>query len=281
MIIGSHCSLNGDEMFLGSVKEAISYNANALMVYTGAPQSTQRKDISELRIKEAHALMKENGISLDNLVIHAPYIINPATSDFEKRRFCIDFLSEEIRRSNAMGAKTIVLHPGNSLDLDRKDAIKNIAFVVNACIENTLDCETIIALETMAGKGSEVGKTFEEIKEIIDLIDHKERIGVCLDTCHINDGGYDLVNKYDEVFRDFRNIVGLDYLKVIHLNDSKNPLDSHKDRHANIGEGFIGLTTLKRVAEDKLFESIPKILETPYIDGRPPYKEEIKLIRGY
>jgi len=279
MLIGSHCAMNGEEMFLGSVKEALSYGATAFMIYTGAPQNTFRKPLSELHIKEAHELMKENNLSLDNLIIHAPYIINPASSDLEKRRFAIDFLTNEVIRSEAMGAKIMVLHPGNYLDLSLEEAINNIALVVNTVINNTPTCHVIIALETMAGKGSEVGRTFQEINELLSKIDNKDRSGVCLDTCHINDGGYDLVNHYEEVFNEFNDIVGFNRLKVIHLNDSKNELGSHKDRHANLGEGYIGLETLYKVAHDERFANIPKILETPYIDGMPPYKEEIARLK--
>jgi len=279
MIIGSHCSMNGSEMFLGSVKEALSYNANALMVYTGAPQNTIRRPISELRVKEGLELMIENNISRDNLIIHAPYIMNPGSSDPSKRDFAIDFLTQEIKRTYQMGSRIIVLHPGNSLDLPVEGAIDNIAFVVNKALNNTSNLDVVVALETMAGKGSEVGRTFEEVRSLLDKIIYKDRIGVCLDTCHINDGGYDIVNDYENVLNHFDEVIGFDKIKVIHLNDSKNPLGSHKDRHANIGEGFIGFKTLKRLAEDERFKDIPKILETPYKDGVPPYKEEIMMLR--
>ena len=280
MLIGSHCSLALPDMFLGSVKEALSYNANCLMVYTGAPQTTLRSPIDKMKILEAHELMKQNGLSLANVVVHAPYIMNPATKDIEKRDFCINFLASEIKRTAAMGVSVIVLHPGNSLDLEREVALNNIANVLNQVIAITSDLNVIIALETMAGKGTECGKTFEELKYIIDLVEDKNRIGVCLDTCHINDAGYDLVNHYEDVLNEFDSILGLDMIKAIHVNDSKNPLGAHKDRHANIGTGFIGLDTLKKICEDRRFLLIPKILETPYIDGNAPYKEEICMLRN-
>ena len=280
MILGCHCGMSGSEMMLGSVKEAISYGANALMIYTGAPQNTIRKNTSELQIAEALKLMDASNISRSNLIIHAPYIINPATTDLEKRDFCINFLSQEVKRSYLMGSKVIVLHPGNSLGLPVVEAINNICGVVNKVIEKTLDTDVIIAFETMAGKGTEVGRTFEEIKMLLDGISFKNRVGVCVDTCHIFDGGYDIVNDYDNVKEKLLNVIGLENIKVIHLNDSKNVLGSHKDRHANLGDGNIGFDTLYKVCHDSTFASIPKILETPYIDGLPPYKEEIAKLRG-
>ncbi len=279
MIIGSHVSMNGKEMMLGSVKEAISYNANAFMIYTGAPQNTARKSISELRIEEAHELMNNNNIELKNIVVHAPYIVNPGTFFEDKREFAISFLTEEVKRTYAMGSKILVLHPGNTLKEDLNETIKNIAHVVNTINNNTKDLDVVIALETMSGKGTEVGRTFNEIKQIIDLVENKDRIGVCLDTCHIHDSGYDLVNKYNDVKKEFSDIIGLGYLKVIHLNDSKNIVGAKKDRHENLGKGNIGLDTLIKVCYDEDFSHVPKILETPYIDGVPPYKEEIEIIK--
>ncbi len=280
MIIGSHVSMNGSDMMLGSVKEALSYNANAFMIYTGAPQNTARKDLSLLKIEEAHKLMAENNIDKKNIVVHAPYIVNPGTFDLEKRQFAINFLTEEVKRTYAMGSKILVLHPGNHLKNDVNETINNIAFVINEINNNTNDLDVVIALETMSGKGTEIGRDFDEVKRIIDLIKNKNRIGVCLDTCHIFDSGYDIVNKYDEVKREFNEKIGFNYLKAIHLNDSKNILGSKKDRHENLGKGNIGLSTLLNVCYDEDFKDIPKLLETPYIDGVPPYKEEIEIIKN-
>ncbi len=280
MIIGSHVKMGGKEMYLGSVKEALSYNANAFMIYTGAPQNTARKDISELRIDEAHKLMKENNIDVNNVVVHAPYIVNPGTFLEDKQEFAISFLTNEVKRTYAMGSKILVLHPGNTLNNPLDETIKNIAYVINTINSNTKDLDVVIALETMSGKGTEVGRNFNEIKQIIELIDDKKRIGVCLDTCHIHDSGYDIKNDYDNVKCEFCNIIGLEYLKVIHLNDSKNIVGAKKDRHENIGVGNIGLETLQKICNDKDFANVPKILETPYIDEKAPYKEEIILIKG-
>ena len=279
MILGCHCGMSGTQMMLGSVNEALGYGANALMIYTGAPQNTIRKNLKELHIEEALKLMDEYKIDRKNLIIHAPYIINPATTDLEKREFCINFLSQEIKRSYAMGSKVLVLHPGNALTNPFEAAISNIINVLNEIIEKTKETDVVIALETMAGKGSEVGRTFEEIKMILDGVNDQGRIGVCLDTCHIFDSGYDIVNDYENIKNKFKEIIGFDKIKVIHVNDSKNPLASHKDRHANIGEGYIGFATLHKICHDDDFRTIPKILETPYIDGIPPYKEEIAKLR--
>lgn len=279
MILGCHCGMSGTQMMLGSVNEALGYGANALMIYTGAPQNTIRKNLKELHIEEALKLMDEYKIDRKNLIIHAPYIINPATTDLEKREFCINFLSQEIKRSYAMGSKVLVLHPGNALTNPFEAAISNIINVLNEIIEKTKETDVVIALETMAGKGSEVGRTFEEIKTILDGVNDQGRIGVCLDTCHIFDSGYDIVNDYENIKNKFKEIIGFDKIKVIHVNDSKNPLASHKDRHANIGEGYIGFATLHKICHDEDFRLIPKILETPYIDGIPPYKEEIAKLR--
>lgn len=280
MIIGSHVSMNGTDMMLGSVKEAISYNATAFMIYTGAPQNTARKDLSLLKIEEAHKLMEENNIEKKNVIIHAPYIVNPGTFDLEKREFAIRFLTEEVKRTYAMGSKVLVLHPGNHLKNDINETINNIAFVINTINNNTKDLDVIIALETMSGKGTEIGRNFNEVKQIIDLIEQKNRIGVCLDTCHIFDSGYDIVNNYDNVKKEFNDTIGFEYLKAIHLNDTKNILGSSKDRHENLGKGHIGLETLLKVCYDEDFKEIPKVLETPYIDGVAPYKEEIEIIRN-
>lgn len=280
MLLGCHCGMSGTTMMLGSVKEAISYNANALMIYTGAPQNTIRKQLKELHIEEALKLMDEANIKRENLIIHAPYIINPATIDPDKRDFCINFLTQEVKRSYAMGSKVMVLHPGNTLGIPLEEAIKNICSAVNQIIENTKETDVVIALETMAGKGTEVGRTFAEIKALLDGINDKNRVGVCIDTCHMFDSGYDIVNDYENVKKELDELIGISNIKVIHLNDSKNPLGSHKDRHANLGEGYIGFDALHRICIDPIFANIPKILETPYIDGLPPYREEIASLRG-
>ncbi len=277
--VGSHVSMSGDEMYLGSVKEALSYKANAFMIYTGAPQNTIRKKISELKIEEAVQCMKENGLSFDNVIVHAPYIINLANPDPEKRAFAITFLTEEVKRSAAMHAKQIVIHPGSAVGKDREEAIKWIAEGVKKVISNTKNLDVKIALETMAGKGNEIGKTFEELKAIIDLVDEDARVSVCFDTCHTHDAGYKTKDDFESVIKHFDEIVGKKYISVFHINDSKNLIGAAKDRHENFGFGFIGFDSLMKIVYHPDFMNVPKILETPYIEDKPPYLEEIEMIR--
>ncbi|HOI84517.1 MAG TPA: deoxyribonuclease IV [Acholeplasmataceae bacterium] len=278
--IGSHVSMSGDLMYVGSIEEALSYEATALMVYTGAPQNTIRKPLSELKIEAAVQLMKEKGLSFDNVVVHAPYIINLANPDVEKREFAIRFLTEEVKRSHAMHAKQIVLHPGSAVGGDRNQAILWIAEGVNEVISRTPHHPVKIALETMAGKGNEVGKTFEELKQMIDLIMDQSRVSVCFDTCHTHDAGYDVKDDFDGVIRHFDEVIGKEKISVFHINDSKNEKGAAKDRHENIGFGFLGFDALTKVIYHPDFEHVPKILETPYVDDKPPYYEEIRMIRS-
>lgn len=278
LIIGSHVGYKKDNGLVGSVKEALSYGANTFMFYTGAPQNTKRLPIDLEKVKEAEKLMKENKIDKDKVIVHAPYIINLATDDLEKRTFSCNFLKEEIKRVETFGFHYLVLHPGSHVGIGSIKGINNIIDSLNKVIdENT---KVVILLETMAGKGTEIGSSFEEIESIISKIDRKENIGVCLDTCHINDAGYDL-NDFDNILDNFDKIIGLDKLKCIHINDSKNIMTSHKDRHENIGLGYIGFNNLLNVIYNKKLEDVPKILETPYVDKTyPPYKYEIEMIKA-
>lgn len=250
------------------------------MVYTGAPQNTIRKPVDELRIDEAVNYMKEHNLSFDHVIVHAPYIINLANPDPEKRAFAISFLTEEVKRTAAMHAKQIVLHPGSAVGKDREQAIKWIAEGVKKVIDNTHGLDVKIALETMAGKGNEVGKTFEELKEIINLVGVKNRVSVCFDTCHTHDAGYDIKDDFQMVIDHFDLVVGKENISVFHINDSKNIQGAAKDRHENIGFGNLGFDSLIKVIYHPDFMEIPKILETPYVDGYPPYKEEIQMIRN-
>lgn len=279
--IGSHVGMAGKEMFLASVKEAESYGANVLMLYTGAPQNTRRKEIKDLNIEAGWVYAKQAGIR--EIVVHAPYIINLAnTVKPETFELAVQFLEKEIRRTAAMRSHILVLHPGSTLDAGAEAGIAQTVRGLNMVLDENED-EVFIALETMAGKGSEIGRTFEEIKAIYDGVNKKERLRVCFDTCHVNDAGYDLVHDYDGVFKHFDQVIGLDQIAVFHINDSLNPLGAHKDRHANIGQGTIGFETLHRLVHDPRFMEIPKILETPWLcaEGEtkktiPPYKEEIQ-----
>ncbi len=279
--IGSHVGMSGKEMLLGSAKEAKSYGANVFMVYTGAPQNTRRKDVSELRIDEAHEYMKVNGI--EDIIIHAPYIINLGnTIKPETYEIAETFLASELERSSAMGSRVMVLHPGAHVGTEA--GIAQIVKGINNVL--TKDTDVYIALETMAGKGSEIGRSFEELAKIYDGVKYNEKLRVCFDTCHVNDSGYDLVNDLSGTLEQFDKIIGTEQIAVFHINDSKNPCGAGKDRHENIGFGNIGFDTLKEIVYMKDFENIPKILETPYIKdpddkkkSYAPYKYEIEMIR--
>ena len=283
LIIGSHVSFKNDTQLLGSVEEALSYKENTFMFYTGAPQNTRRGSINDGLTYKAYQLMKENNMALENVICHAPYIINLCNDkNFD---FSVSFLKQEVMRCEQLGITKLVLHPGSSVGLERNHAIANIVKGLNIVLDDNHN--VTICLETMAGKGTEVGVSFEELKTIIDGIKNKPRIGVCLDTCHINDAGYDVSN-FNSVLDKFDEVIGLDYLQCIHINDSKNICGSHKDRHANIGFGTIGFDNLINVIYNKRIESIPKILETPYVgesdDDKkrlyPPFMFEIEMIRN-
>lgn len=277
--LGCHVGMAGKEMFLASAKEAASYGANVFMLYTGAPQNTRRKEISELNIEAGWEYAHAHGIN--EIVVHAPYIINLAnTVKKETYELAVEFLEKEIVRTAAMKSHILVLHPGSHVNAGVEAGTAQIIKGLNTVLNQNTD-DVYIALETMAGKGSEIGRSFEEIKAIYDGVERSDRLRVCFDTCHVNDAGYDIVNHYDEVFEEFDKVIGLDQIAVFHINDSMNPLGAHKDRHANVDKGSIGYETLHRLVHDERFADVPKILETPWIadgDGDkklPPYKEEI------
>lgn len=282
--IGSHVGMSGKKMFLGSVEEAVSYGANTFMMYTGAPQNTRRKKIEELRIEEGHEAMKQNGI--EQFVVHAPYIINLAnTVKPETFDIAVKFLSVEIERTKQLGSKILVLHPGSHVGAGVDAGIDKIVEGLNEVL--TKDTDVFIALETMAGKGSEIGRSFEELAHIMEGVTYNEKLRVCFDTCHVNDAGYDIVNQYDHVMEEFDKVIGREQIAVFHINDSKNPRGAQKDRHENIGFGSIGFEALRNVVMDERFENIPKILETPYIKNPdnakksyPPYRFEIEMLKS-
>lgn len=283
LIIGSHVSFKKNDQLVGSVKEAISYGANAFMFYTGAPQNTSRSEIDIELTKEAKKLMKENHIDPRNVIVHAPYIINLASTG-EKFNFAVAFLRQEIDRVENLGFDKMVLHPGSHVNLELEEGLQSIIDGLNLVLKK--DTSVRILLETMAGKGTECGRNFEELKRIIDGVEKKDNIGICLDTCHIHDAGYDVTN-FDEVLTQFDTIIGLKYLYCVHINDSKNVRESHKDRHENIGMGYIGFDNLLHIIYHEKLKDIPKILETPYVTSTddskekiyPPYKIEIDMIR--
>ena len=278
LILGSHVGFKKDEQLLGSLKEALSYGANTFMFYTGAPQNTMRYPINEEKRDEALLMMREHDIDYSKVVVHAPYIINLANDDEIKFNFSVQFLKEEIARCNILGIKKMVLHPGSHVGLGIERGIESIIRGLNLILDGKYD--VTILLETMAGKGSEVGSRLEEIKTIIDGVNDKEHIGVCIDTCHLSDAGYDL-RDFDTFLEEFDKIIGVDKIGCVHVNDSKNVFGLHKDRHENIGFGEVGFDTLMNVIYNKRLEEVPKILETPYVDREyPPYKYEIEMIKN-
>ena len=278
LLIGSHVSFDSKEQIYKSFKEAMSYNETTFMFYTGAPQNTRRSKINKELVEKVKDEMKERGLLFDKVIVHAPYIINLANrSNEDKYKFAINFLKQEIKRCEELEMKYLVLHPGSHVGCGIDEGIINIASALNEVLE---DSSVTILLETMAGKGTEVGSRFEEIARIIDLLGDKSHIGVCMDTCHMNDAGYDLTD-FDKVLDEFDKIVGIKYLHCIHINDSKNPLGAHKDRHENFGFGTIGFDTLIKIIYNDRLKDIPKILETPYVDRLyPPYKYEIEMIKN-
>lgn len=282
MLIGSHVSMSGKNMLLAASEEAVSYGANTFMIYTGAPQNTRRKKIEDLNIEAGRLHMEQNGIS--DIVVHAPYIINigntqnPDTFDLGVR-----FLRSEIDRTEAIGAKQIVLHPGAHVGAGAEKGIEKIIEGLNEVL--TSEDKVQIALETMAGKGSECGKSFEELAMIFDGVKYSEKLSVCFDTCHTHDAGYPIVEDFDGVLNDFDKIIGLDRLKVLHINDSKNEVGMRKDRHENIGFGHIGFDALSYIVHHPQLTHVPKILETPFVgedknNKKAPYKHEIAMLKS-
>ena len=276
LYIGSHVGFNKASQLLGSVEEAISYGSNTFMFYTGAPQNTMRNPIDDKLTDKAILKMNENGIDFSKVVVHAPYIINLCNE--EKFDFSVSFLKGEVERVSKLGVKYMVLHPGSHVGLGIDKGIENIISGLNIVLDGKYD--VTILLETMAGKGSEVGSTLDEIKRIIDGINDKNHIGVCLDTCHLNDAGYSMFD-FDKYLDEFDKTIGIDRIGCIHINDSKNEINSHKDRHENIGFGTIGFNNLINIIYNERLGEIPRILETPYVDREyPPYKYEIEMIRN-
>lgn len=284
MKIGSHVGMSGKDMMLNSAKEAASYGANTFMLYTGAPQNTRRKAISELNIDTAWEYMKENNI--DDIIVHAPYIINLGnTVKPETFEIAEQFLATELERTKAMRSKVMVLHPGSHVGAGEAAGIARIVKGINDVL--TKDTEVFIALETMAGKGSEIGRNFEDLARIFDGVVYNDKLRVCFDTCHVHDSGYDIVNDLSGVLTEFDKILGTNQIAVFHLNDSKNVRGAMKDRHENVGFGNIGFETINRIAHMEEFAHVPKILETPYVKSPEnakvsfaPYKYEIEMIKS-
>ena len=278
LIIGSHVGFNSKDQLLGSLEESLKYGSNTFMFYTGAPQNTMRSPIDSSIVEKAKEKMQENNILLSNIIVHAPYIINLANNkEPEKYDFSIRFLKEEVKRCGALGIKYMVLHPGSHVGVGIEAGLQSIIYALNEV--NKVNNSVVILLETMAGKGTELGVNFQEIKTIIDGIEDKSKIGVCLDTCHLNDAGYDITD-FDKLLDEFDKIIGLSYVHCVHINDSKNIKGAHKDRHENIGYGTLGFDNIINIIYNPRLDDIPKILETPWIGDYPPYKEEIEMIRS-
>lgn len=283
MKIGSHVGMSGKEMLLGSAKEAVSYGANTFMFYTGAPQNTRRKELGELNIDPAWDYMKAHGI--EEIIVHAPYIINLGNSvKPETFELAVEFLAKELERTIACRSHILVLHPGAHVGAGTAAGTAQIIRGLNEVLTADTDC--CIALETMAGKGTEIGRSFEELARIYDGVRCSDKLRVCFDTCHTSDSGYDIVHHFDDVISDFDRLLGKEQIAVFHINDSKNPRGAAKDRHANIGFGEIGFDALSYIVHHKEFEHVPKILETPYIPdlqnkkkSYAPYKYEIEMLK--
>ena len=277
LYIGSHVSFNKDTQLIGVVQTAIENDANVFMFYTGSNQSTLRFPIDKSLTDKAHQIMLEHNIDREKCIIHAPFIINLANnSDERKYQFYIDFLKQEIDRCIALGINNLVLHPGSHVKVAKEEALLSVSNGLNEALKENQNIKILI--EFMSGKGTEVGSTIDELKTILENVIYKDKVYICLDTCHINDAGYDL-NNFDEFLNEFDQKIGIDKIKCIHINDSKNNLGAHKDRHENIGYGTIGFQTLINIIYNKRLNGVPKILETPFINNQSPYKTEIKIIR--
>lgn len=279
LIIGCHVSMKAPNYLLGAVQEAVSYNANAFMIYTGAPQNAQRKPIASLLLPEFKAELTKQNIVLKDVIVHAPYLINLAnTINPNTFNFAVELLQKELKRCQEIGISTMVLHPGSAVGGNKELGLQQIVKGINAaCFPG----QTVkIALETMAGKGNETCSTFQDLAYIINNVQNKALVGVCWDTCHLYDAGYDLVNNLEGVMQEFDQLVGLKKILVLHINDSKFGLNSHKDRHENLGLGAIGFDPLIKIIYHPVFINTTKILETPWISNHPPYKVEIAMIRN-
>ena len=275
--LGSHVSMSSPDFYLGSVRSALEWGENTFMFYTGAPQNSYRLPLERLKIEEGRKLLKENNIDESKIIVHAPYLINLGSKEkIDNYELAKKLVINELQRTKAFGCKTLVLHPGNHLKASKIEGLNNIVEGLNYIFQND-NTDVKIALETMSGKGSELGTTFEDINYIINNCKYSDRLGVCLDTCHINDYGYD-VRDIDHILDEFNKIIGLEKLLVVHVNDSKNPIGAHKDRHDNIGYGTIGFETLSKYIHHPLLINVPKILETPYVNEKPPYKKEVEML---
>lgn len=271
--IGCHLSSSGGFYKMGET--ALKIGADTFQFFTRNPRGSKAKEINPDDAKKLLSLMKEN--SFPCILAHAPYTLNPCSANEDTRQFALDTMADDLKRMEFTPNQMYNFHPGSHTGLGTEKGIELTAEHLNKIL--TKEQTTVVLVETMAGKGTEIGKTFEEIRDIIDRVKLKDKVGVCLDTCHIFDAGYDIVNSLDEVLTEFDKTVGLKNLRAVHINDSKNPLGSHKDRHECIGKGYIGLDAMKRIVTHPILCHLPFYLETPNdLDG---YKAEIELLRGF
>ena len=267
------CHLSVSKGFLQMGRDALKIGANTLQFFTRNPRGSKAKDIDPEDISAFLSFCKENGIS--HFLAHAPYTLNPCSANPETRVFAKETMEDDLKRLELLGGCMYNFHPGSHTGQGVETGIEQIADTLNTIL--TAEQKTVVLLETMAGKGSEVGKSFEEISAIIEKVHRKDKIGVSLDTCHVHDGGYDIVNNLDAVVKEFDAVIGLQYLKAIHLNDSKNVIDAHKDRHEKIGKGHIGIDACERIINHPALRDLPFYLETP--NELPGYQEEIETLK--
>ena len=268
------CHLSSAKGFLAMGKEAVNIGANTFQFFTRNPRGGSAKALDLEDIRNYLSFAEEKGIG--NILAHAPYTLNACAKDEGLRKFAFDTMQDDLRRLEHLPGTMYNFHPGSHVSQGAEKGIELIAEHLNRLFEE--EFSTTVLLETMAGKGSEVGRSFEELRAIMDKVDKREKLGVCLDTCHVFDGGYDVVNDLDGVLKEFDSVIGLDKLKAIHLNDSLNTLGCHKDRHAKIGEGGIGLAAMEKIINDERLRTLPFYLETP--NELPGYQKEIALLKG-
>lgn len=267
------CHLSTSKGFKNMGKEALSIGANTFQFFTRNPRGGKAKDIDEKDINELLKIMKENNFA--KILAHAPYTLNGCSADENTRKFATEMMADDLVRMEYLPNNLYNFHPGSHVKQGIDVGIDYIVEMLNKVLKP--EQTTTVLLETMAGKGTEIGRSFEEIAKIIDRVELNDHLGVCLDTCHVYDAGYDILNNLDNVLEEFDKIIGLDRLKAIHLNDSKNPFNSHKDRHEKIGEGSLGLEGISKIINHPKLRHLPFFLETPNeLDG---YKAEIELLR--
>ncbi len=272
MVIGAH--LSASKGFTHMLDEALSIGANTFQFFTRNPRGGKAKDIDEQDIKTF--LRKAQEVNFGTILAHAPYTLNCCSAKPEVRRFALETFQDDLKRMEYTPGMLYNFHPGSHIGQGEDVGIQQICEILNEVLFE--DMTTTVLLETMAGKGSEIGRNFEELSRIIDGVELKDKMGICLDTCHVHEGGYDIVNNLDGVLEQFDKIIGIDRLKALHLNDSKNPISAHKDRHEKIGEGYIGIDAFERIVNNKYLKNLPMFLETPNeLDG---YAREITLLRS-